>query len=267
MFFLNFFENLFLGTFESIMSINEENQAKQGIDKLVRVEQWGTTELKTVGLMECTNLTQLATPTENSFKDLEYVTFAGSGVTSIPDKLFANCNNIKSFEGAFANCSNLISIGNYAFAGCSSVTSFDGNFLGCSNLTTIGDYAFANCSNVISFDKTFSGCSNLETIGDYAFANCSSVTSFDGNFLGCSNLTTIGEHIFEGCESVESYKATFNACYNLTGKAPELWLKVPNGEENGYVGIPDGESCFGGCTKLDNYEDIPEYWSKVGVPG
>ena len=26
--------------------------------------------------------------------------------------------------------------------------------------------------------------------------------------------------------------------------------------------VPDGESCFGGCTKLDNYEDIPEYWSK-----
>lgn len=26
--------------------------------------------------------------------------------------------------------------------------------------------------------------------------------------------------------------------------------------------VPDGESCFGGCTKLDNYEDIPEYWSR-----
>ena len=221
------------GTFESIMSINEENQAKQGIDKLVRVEQWGTTELKTVGLMECTNLTQLATPTENSFKDLEYVTFAGSGVTSIPDKLFANCT--KLYDVSFDNCP----------------------------IEVIGDGAFYNCSNVISFKRAFNGCSNLEIIGDYAFANCSSVTSFEGMFRDFENLTTIGEHMFEGCKSVESYRNTFSGCYNLKGKAPKLWLTGDNSEENGYGGTPDGGGCFNGCTGLENYDEIPEYWKNV----
>ena len=227
------FESIASGEFEMISENTSHFVPKQGIDKLVRVEQWGTTELKTVGLMECTNLTQLATPTENSFKDLEYVTFAGSGVTSIPDKLFANCT--KLYDVSFDNCP----------------------------IEVIGDGAFYNCSNVISFKRAFNGCSNLEIIGDYAFANCSSVTSFEGMFRDFENLTTIGEHMFEGCKSVESYRNTFSGCYNLKGKAPKLWLTGDNSEENGYGGTPDGGSCFNGCTGLENYDEIPEYWKNV----
>ena len=130
-------------------------------------------------------------------------------------------------------------------------------------ITSIPEKMFMNCTKITSFEDAFYGCSNLTTIGDYAFANCSNVTSFEGVFAGIDNLTTIGEHIFEGCDNVESYAGTFYNCFNLTGKAPELWLKVPNGKENNYIGIPDGESCFGGCEKLDNYDDIPEYWSKI----
>ena len=172
-------------------------------------EQWGTTGVKTVDLSQLQNLTEIAEPTESSFKDLLYVIFRGSGITSIPDKMFINCTKITSFEDVFRECNN------------------------------------------------------LTTIGDYAFANCSSVTSFERAFQNCNNLTTIGEHIFEGCDNVKSYIVTFEYCFNLTGKAPELWLKVPNGEKNDYIGTPDGKGCFGGCEKLDNYDDIPEYWSII----
>ena len=275
------------GTYESIATSNESSEYRQGYDKLVRVEQWGTTGIKTLGLMYCINLTQLATPTESSFKDLASVSLEGSGITSIPDKLFANCSNITSFYNAFDNCTNLTTIGNYAFANCSNVTSFGGTFDNCTNLTTIGDYAFANCSNVTSFGGTFDNCTNLTTIGDYAFANCSNVTSFESvfyglsnlttigdyafancsnvtsfhnTFSGCSNLETIGEHMFAGCTSVESYRFTFIGCGNLTGKAPKLWLTGDNSKENGFKGTPDGYNCFMGCEGLENYNEIPEYW-------
>ena len=167
------------GTFESIAPYNESYEGRQGHDKLVRIEQWGTTGVKTVDLSQLQNLTEIAEPTESSFKDLLYVRFSGSGITSIPDKMFMNCTKITSFSFAFYQC---------------------------------------------------------------------------------EDLTTIGERIFEGCDNVESYECTFGRCFNLTGKAPELWLRVPNGEENDYIGIPDGEGCFGGCEKLDNYDVIPEYW-------
>ena len=305
------------GTFESIASTNEENVPRQGIEKLVRVEQWGTTGIKTLGLFDCTNLTELAEPTESSFKDLSYVYFEGSGITSIPDKMFMNCTKITSFERAFNNCNNLTTIGNnafancssaigflncfdgctsletigdYAFVNCSNVQSFENNFEDCTNLRTIGnyafancnsaisfqncfngstnletigDYAFANCSSVTSFELAFYGCSNLETIGDYAFANCSSVESFRQCFYGCTSLETIGEHMFEGCESVKSYEITFHGCTSLTGKAPELWLTGTNSEGNYYAGEPDGRNCFLGCTGLENYDDIPDYWKNT----
>ena len=69
--------------------------------------------------------------------------------------------------------------------------------------------------------------------------------------------------MFEGCKSVESYRNTFRGCYNLKGKAPKLWLTGDNSEENGYGGTPDGENCFNGCTGLENYDEIPEYWKNM----
>ena len=144
-----------------------------------------------------------------------------------------------------------------------SISSFEYVFAD-EKLTTIGDYAFANCSRVTTFERTFNSRSNFKTIGDYAFLNCSNVESFQYTFSECNNLTTIGEGIFDGCSNVTNFEGTFRNCSNLVGKAPELWLRVEDGtEENGYIGIPDGNECFGGCTKLDNYEDIPDYWKQL----
>ena len=43
------------GTFESIAPYNESYEGRQGYDKLVRVEQWGTTGVKTVDLSQLQN--------------------------------------------------------------------------------------------------------------------------------------------------------------------------------------------------------------------
>ncbi len=97
------------GTFESIVSYRDTPGDIVGIDKLVKVEQWGTTGLKTIGLADCTNLTQIAQPTESSFKDLSYVSFYRSGITSIPENFFAGCdwNKLTSLFRCFYECENL----------------------------------------------------------------------------------------------------------------------------------------------------------------
>lgn len=128
------------GTFESLCSDyydseNYETIYRKGYDKLVRVEQWGTTELKNIDLSGCTSLTQIAQPTENSFKDLSYVNFSYSGIQTIPDKMFLNCTNITSFGWTFAHCAMLTTIGEGVFDGCDNVTSYASTFSGCTSLT------------------------------------------------------------------------------------------------------------------------------------
>ena len=227
------------GTYEVISrnyQIDNENYEyanRQGIEKLAKVKQWGTTGIKNIALYGVQNLTEIVTPTESSFKDLTYVIFAASGIKSIPDKLFANCTGINSFESCFADCTNL---------------------------TTIGNYVFANCTSVKSFANCFNDLKSLTTIGDYLFANCSSAENFSSCFHRCINLIGIGEHMFEGCENVTTLTFTFGGCINLKGKPPELWLTGTNSEKNDYMGNPDGFGCFNACENLDNYEKIPDYW-------
>ena len=196
------------GACDAIGGMSSKNMSTNGNLKEIKVKQWGNTGLKMIMFSECDILTEMAEPSEESFKNLEQVTFAGSSIKSIPNNMFKNCTKIRSFE------------------------------------------------------YTFEGCTNLETIGDYAFANCTSATSFQGTFGNCENLITIGENIFDGCDSVEYYRNTFYNCTNLQGKAPELWLAGTNSEENDYMGNPDGGHCFSSCYKLENYDEIPEYWKE-----
>ena len=303
------------GTFESIAPYNESDDARQGYDKLVRVEQWGTTGLKTVDLSHLINLTQIAQPTESSFKNLSYVYFENSGIESIPDKMFLNCSKITSFENAFRNCSNLQTIGDYAFAGCNSVTSFARAFENCYNLQILGNSIFETCPNVTYFSSTFSNtsitnipenlfstcpnvtyfsstfsntsitnipenlfstCTNvtdfsstfadtsITNIPENLFATCTNVTDFSSTFADTS-ITNIPENLFATCTKVKNFGGTFARCENLTGNAPELWLRVPNGEEKEYRGIPKGNGCFRECENLTNYEQIPTYW-REGMP-
>ena len=87
--------------------------------------------------MYCENLTEIATPSKNSF------------------------GNVTSFRWTFSECSNLQSIPERLFANCPNVTDFDRTFSGCSNLQNIPERLFANCPNVTSFWNTFADCSSL----------------------------------------------------------------------------------------------------------
>ena len=203
------------GTFESLCGIyydyeNRENIYHKGIDKIARVEQWGLTELKEISLDYCTSLTQIAAPTKNSFKNLTEFsyTFDNTAITSIPENLFANCPNVTDFSSTFANTA----------------------------ITSIPENLFANCPNVTDFSSTFANTA-ITSIPENLFANCPNVTDFGSTFADTA-ITSIPEDLFEKCPNVRYFESTFAGCDNLTGNAPDLWLRVENGEENGYIGTP-----------------------------
>ena len=264
---------------------------------LKEIIQWGETGLRSINFGDFHNLTKIAQPTEKSFEELEGVNFSYSAITSIPDRMFENCTKIKSFGGAFVDCSNLTTIGDYAFAGCSSATDFDYMFYNSnvstfsiappqqdfSKLTTIGDYAFAGCSSATSFVRTFSNCTGLTTIGDYAFSRCSSVTSFAFCFADCINLASIGEGVFDGCDKVKAFYNCFENCTSLTTVREDIFDGCDNvtnfnstfagctnltGKAPGlWLRVVDGEApsgygCFYGCDKLSNSGDIPDEWKQ-----
>ena len=231
------------GTFESIAPYNESDDARQGYNKLTRIEQWGTTGLKTVDLSYLINLTQIAQPTESSFKDLAIVRFRDSGIESIPDKMFLNCSKITSFRDVFYNCNNLETIGDYAFAGCNSVTSFYGAFEDCSNLQTIGNNIFENCTNVTNFNGAFYNTA-ITNIPENLFSTCTNVTDFSLTFA-YTLITNIPENLFSTCTNVTDFSSTF--------------------DNTAITNIP--ENIFKNCTKVTDFSntfrntaitDIPE---------
>ena len=130
----------FIVTITGKCSIIATNYLYVTKNKIIEVLQWGETGLKKVELSKCENLRKIASPSENSFINIE------------PEY---------GFSGAFSNCTSLTEIPEDLFSNCPQVTSFEGTFEYCTNLTIIPQNLFSNCLNVEKFFWTFFGCTNL----------------------------------------------------------------------------------------------------------
>ena len=258
------------------------------INNLVKVAQWGTTGLKVIDFMYMHELTEIVSPTENSFNELKHISFGYTDLGNIPENLLAKCPNLTSLNGIFDN-TKVTQIPKKLFVNCSNVTDFSHVFA-YTNITEIPENLFENCSNAIDFSGIFMG-TLITDIPEDLFANCPNVTNFTGTFayttitsipenlfancpnvtdFGCTfertEITTIPENLFTNCQNVEDFGWCFAECSNLTGDATELWKRVPNGEETEYKGVPDGEACFAEAIHLNNYEGIPDYWKLEPPP-
>lgn len=182
---------------------NNNNSIQQA---LVEVKQWGMTYLEMINLSESSNLKKIAIPSKNSFI------------------------NVTCFY-----------------------------FIRCSNLIDIPEKLFANCPNVTSFNTTFAECTSLSNIPEKLFANCPNVTSFYCTFNRCTGLISIPKELFANCPNVTSFDYTFTNCINLTGDPIKLWNETKR-KEKGIDETHGGCSCYAGCTKLTEYEKIPENW-------
>ncbi len=133
----------------------------------------------------------------------------GSGVTTIGENLFYNCDNLTSVTIP----DTVTLIGEYVFWDCDSLTSMvipDG-------VTMIGDYAFACCDKLANVTigqgvntvraRAFLRCPSLtsitlpdsvHTIERSAFEECTGLTSVT---IG-KNVTLIGEYAFAYCSNI-----------------------------------------------------------------
>lgn len=154
-----------------------------------------------------------------------------SGVTSIGDSAFHNCDSLQSVTIP----NSVTSIGDYAFGASDSLRSITIP----NSVTTIGDDAFRYCGNLQSitidkenkyycnddygvlFDKNqtkliqcpidnkcteYTVPDSVTIIGDYAFVYCDSLQSV---IIG-NSVTTIGDSAFNSCDSLKDvyYKCT-----------------------------------------------------------
>lgn len=142
-----------------------------------------------------------------------------SGVTSIRDYAFENCEDITRIRIP----DGVTSIGEFAFIGCKNLKSVEIP----DSVTYIGGLAFSNCASLESIkvdsgNQTYysegnclverksrivvAGCRNsvipqgVTSIGECAFCCCESLTSINIP----DSVTSIGESAFKGCKNLKN---------------------------------------------------------------
>ena len=179
-------------------------------EQVIEIAQWGETELEKIDLKGCTNLTKIASPTKNSFKNIAdfSAAFMNTGLTSIPEDLFANCQNATDFTRTFEG-SKIISIPEDLFANCQNATDFTGTFAE-TKITNIPENLFKNCNKASSFVATFGGCNELTNY----------LPLWESEYFNGGNLNVgpdkAGEACYGDCEKLLQNEDNLDAI-------PEFW--------------------------------------------
>lgn len=187
-------------------------------------------------------------------------------ITSIPEDLFKNCINAKTFEYTFYNCKNLKNIpenifkyntnveeftGTFSYFTGSSipenlfkyntkVKTFDNVFYG-TEFKTVSENLFKYNINVESFWKLFEN-SKLETVPENLFKYNTKITDF-GMVFYSTELKNIPENIFKYNINAQHFYMTF---------ADSKISTIPENLFNNNLHISELESTFKACTKLTN---------------
>ncbi len=154
---------------ESLKVIGEG--AFSGCKKMTDIDLPDNVEvIKKGAFLYCVKLTNLSLPTDlneiGNFafarcSSLKKVTFRGSGVKDLPDRLFYYCKKLSEVNIQHT----LNSIGKRTFAGCKAMESISLS----GELQSIGDFAFENCDSLSSVsiqaahvsETAYNGCYNL----------------------------------------------------------------------------------------------------------
>ena len=214
----------------------------------------------------------------------------GNAVTRLSEAVFANNktilsvtlpNNIALDDGAFRNCTsllsvsmhnsiteisaecfegctalqsvswpeNLVEIGHDAFSGCTALTGVPTG----TQLTTLGDNAFKNCSKLTYADLP----NTLKTIGQGAFAGCTSLKEI----IIPASVQTLGNRAFENCSGATKLvlptttKSITNYCFSGCSGLKEI--KIPEGV------VEIGREAFAGCSSASMIR-LPKSLLQVG---
>ena len=179
---------------------------------------------------------------------------ACTGITNIPEGLFKNNVNVITFSGTFYGCTGLTSIPEGLFRYNVNATSFLSVFDGCTGLTSIPEGLFNNNVNATNFSGTFQQCRGLTSIPEGLFKNNVNATDIRRIFYGCTGLTSIPEGLFRYNVNVTSFNYLFFECKGLTS--------IPEGLFNNNVNVTSFEYTFSECIALTS---IPEGLFKNNV--
>lgn len=188
----------------------------------------------------------------------------------IPDELFANCYSLAYANSMFSGCKRLgryaedITIENPYFCSeellwnCTNLVSVASMFShgnGTSLRGEIPPLLFRTCTKLQDISGVFYGCGLLTGgLDSQLFANNGRLTNAQEAFLGCSGLNgelSANLFTFSKNPNITNFYKTFSGCGNLTGSAPPLWSQFSGA---------NGTYCFSGCSKLENYDAIPDQW-------
>lgn len=190
----------------------------------------------------------------------------------IPEELFSKCFNVVSMNNMFDDACK---IGRYQeefteedpwalppnlFDKCVNLLStsymfymWDGH--GTSLRGELPPDLFKNCTKLQNTEGMFEACSLLKGgLPNEMFRTNKALTNVSNMFWACSGLNgELGATLFTNTYNpkITTFYQTFSGCSNLTGTAPALWTMFPKAT----MGM-----CFRNCTKLSNYDSIPNTW-------
>lgn len=170
-----------------------------------------------------------------------------TGITSIGEKAFRYCSNLKTVSIP----NTVVSIEKDAFRGCISLKNIDIP----NSVKNIGENAFRDCEQL----STVIIPNSVETIESGAFRACKDMESITiSNSIKC-----IGKYVFAECENISSVDilngattidiGAFYNCHSLSD------ISIPNTISK------IGNDAFEGCTQLltVNYADAKSKWYSI----
>lgn len=197
--------------------------------------------------------------------------FRGSPVEKVPENLFAKNPKLLQVRNAFQETA-ITSIPENIFANNPKLQDIGAAFYD-TDVTEIPENLLANNPDVYSVNSAFAFTPVTEVPAGL-FANCENLSDVSQTFMGCANLTRVPVNVFDNNKNLTQVGFLFALCENLEGETPYTVVNVDgadvkvhlyerNDRDGNYVRLYPMfseisrwgfEYCFGGCTKIDDYE-------------
>jgi hypothetical protein len=164
-----------------------------------------------------------------------------------------NTTNLQDF---FSGCTNLGPIDRTFLDLCVSLTNVTQFFRDCTTLSSIVNLLFKYTPISIA-NLLFYNCTGLTTVPTQMFVyNYTTLTSVDFCFYNCTALTSNVQQIFIAVSAIANLTHVgycFYNCSKVTGNGTNLiTIAFSNATSHNY--------CFGGCTSLSDYNNLPSGW-------
>ena len=210
-----------------------------------KVVQWGDVQfIKSLRFYGCYYLTEIPQGEIPNFYRLTtaYNMFRSTGITSIPENLFALGFNIESFSSAFESTNISTSVPEGLFFNSPIATQFGSTFRDSPITGSIPERLFVNQPGATLMNMTFDG-TRIESIPANLFAKNPEITTFQAVFAHNGYLQAIPSGLFDNNSKVEDFQMAFYNCYGI----PE----IPAGLFDHNPVVTDFSSTFQGLWRVN----------------